>query len=341
MILLLAFTFTIVICGASAAAATTTNDNYNPNNLTTSNSIQSDISNTTDPTSIKTYNSNNTTVTSTSISNNLKSNLETSKTNQSTTVETGKVQTSPDPQIYKNGVAVARGTHPAGYVYPTIAAAITDALSGDTIMLENGSTFYENLRISKNLNFDVLLNGRATLDGKSVNQIVRIASGYTVTFNDINFLNGFINGNGGAIRNYGTLILTNCAFTKNSATGYGGAIYSNGTTTLNNCSFTSNSAPSGGAIYTNGTLTITGSTFTSNIATQDGGSIYSNRNLYISDSSFTSNTASMANNGAGGAICLGDSTTNLGMNLTINKCNFTSNQGQNGGALWTNAGTSS
>ncbi len=74
-----------------------------------------------------------------------------------------------DPQIYKNGVAVSRGGHPAGYVFPSIGAAISSAINGDTIMLENGATFNEtNLTITKNLAFNVFQNGQAIINAQKI-----------------------------------------------------------------------------------------------------------------------------------------------------------------------------
>ncbi len=158
---------------------------------------------------------------------------------------------------------------------------------------------------------------------------------------------------GGAIYNTGTLTITNSIFTGNTAVSgslndaFGGAIYSTGSMTITGSTFTNNSVNSssgtanddGGAIYTNGNLNIDKSSFTSNIAGQDGGAIYSNSNLIITSTSFTSNTAAMTNEGAGGAICIGDRNI-LGMILTITNSSFTSNRGLHGGALWTNAGNS-
>ena len=66
---------------------------------------------------------------------------------------------------------MSRGGHPAGYVFPSIESAINAAISGDTIMLENGSVFNEtNLTITKNLAFNVFKNGQATINAQSKGQ---------------------------------------------------------------------------------------------------------------------------------------------------------------------------
>ncbi|MDP1551716.1 MAG: hypothetical protein Q8M06_01715, partial [Methanobacteriaceae archaeon] len=211
-------------------------------------------------------------------------------------------QTLPDPQIYNGGVPVARGGNPAGYIYPTISAAIADALSGDTIMLEAGAVFNEfGLIIDKNLNFNVFSNGYATINGGNTGTIFIINDGITATLRNLILING--QGTlGGAIYNNGTLTVNNCVFSNNMALD-GGAIYNGGiinyidetlnsitvtlnggTLTVNNSTFTNNIATrNGGAIYNGGTINITRSTLTSVTLTQNGGT------LDVTNSTFTGN----------------------------------------------------
>ncbi|MGB9980666.1 right-handed parallel beta-helix repeat-containing protein, partial [Methanobacterium sp.] len=207
----------------------------------------------------------------------------TSKSNQSSTSFKSKNnQKLQDPQIWRDGTPIARGGQPAGYNWGTIQAAINAAQNGDTIMLENGATFSGNgntqITISKNLIFDVLGGGTATIDGSGNRWGFIISQGYTVTFNDITFQNFYRSANGGAIQNGGTLTLNKCDFTSNTANN-GGAVYSTGTLTVTNCDFTGNSATgsgqnNGGAIFSSGTLTATGSSFVNNDADSNGGAIY-------------------------------------------------------------------
>ena len=98
-------------------------------------------------------------------------------------------------------------------------------------MLENGATFSgagnTQITISKNLNFDVLNGGTATIDGSGTRWGFNIAPGYTVTFNNIIFQNmrNSASDNGGAIQNSGTLNLNNCVFSNNRADNNGGRSY--------------------------------------------------------------------------------------------------------------------
>ena len=286
-----------------------------------------------------------------------KSQTNNSKTNNaSNSLNSENNQTLPDPQIYHGGAPVARGGNPVGYIYSSIAAAITVANAGDTIMLENGATFQEHgLVINKNLNFDVFNNGHATIDGQNLGTIFIISNGVTVNLNNLILKNG--NGNsGGAIYNNGTLTVTNCEFVDNTATQNGGAIYNDGTLTYNhvtltsqtitknggtlnviNSTFTGNKALNGGAIYNAGTLNINtsatltdytitqnggtlnviNSVFTNNIATQNGGAIANDATISVVDSSTLTRTVITQNGGT----------------ATISGSTFMGNKALNGGAI--------
>ncbi|MGB9937104.1 MAG: NosD domain-containing protein [Methanobacterium sp.] len=131
---------------------------------------------------------------------------------------------------------------------------------------------------------------------------------------------------GGAIYNYGILIIgSNSTFKNNTAT-VGGAIfnsYSNlSSVIISDSFFTSNTAPnnSGGAIYNGRDLTVIRSKFTDNTA-PDGGAIWNEGNLNVIDSYFNNNTADF-----GGAI------SNHG-NLNVTGSIFTGNNATNGNSI--------
>ena len=160
-------------------------------------------------------------------------------------------------------------------------------------------------------------------------------------------------GAGGAITNEGIMALTACNFINNSAkNGAGGAITNEAALNVTDSYFKGNTASYGGAIYNyGGDLTVTNSTFYRNVATNNpggaicnvggtftvkqssftgneaiaGGAIYSNTaNPKLKDSTFTDNGKM---NGSGGAIYL------YSGNLTVTRCNFTSNTASQGGAI--------
>jgi uncharacterized repeat protein (TIGR01451 family) len=286
-----------------------------------------------------------------------KSKTNKSKTsNTSNSINTKKQQSLPDPQIYNGGAPVARGGNPVGFVYSSIAAAITVAHSGDTIMLENGATFQEHgLVINKNLNFNVFNNGFATIDAKNLGNIFLISNGVTVILKNLILKNGKST-LGGAIYNNGTLTVNNCAFQDNSATKNGGAIYNDGTLTYDavthtsetvtknggtltviNSSFTGNKALNGGAIYNAGTLNITTSaTLTDFTITQNGGTL-SVINSVFKNNSATQNGGAIANdatfNVVGFSTLTRDVITRNGGTTTISDSTFMGNKANNGGAI--------
>jgi uncharacterized repeat protein (TIGR01451 family) len=289
--LALVFSFTV---NDIAAAQDTSNSTIIPSNNSTTSNIESGDSQTSEQSP---SNNNNTT--------NESSNYSNSQNNL----------TLPDPQIYNGGVPVARGIHPAGYIYPTIAAAIADALSGDTIMLEAGAIFNEfGLVIDKNLNFDVFNNGYATVNGGNFGTIFLINDGITASLKNLILING--QGTlGGAIYNNGTLTVTNCAFNDNTAQ-YGGAIYNGGI-----INYTDTTIGSITVVLNGGSLTVNNSTFTDNTATQNGGAIYNGGIINIGNSTLTSVT--LTQNGG-----------TLGLLNSV----FTGNSALNGGAIY-NGGT--
>ena len=313
--LIFCLVFSITICGAASAASTnSTHDNLQsasanqanlnstPNEATTptTNSIntstpQKSTVKTPTTNSINTSKSPNSTVTTTQNTNNTKASKSTGNTKL------------PDPQVYRSGVSV--GT------YSTIAEAIAAAISGDTIMLENGATFDEHgLVIDKNLNFNVFNDGTATIDGQNLGTIFIIDNGVTVNLQNLIIENG-LGTDGGGIYNNGTLTVTNCTFTGNNAQN-GGAIYNDATINVaNTTTVVGNTIPING-----GTLTVINSTFTGNTATGNGGAIYNGGLINISNSTLTSNTA-----------------TYNGGTATITGSTFKGNTAQNGGALYNDA----
>ena len=120
--------------------------------------------------------------------------------------------------------------------------------------------------------------------------------------------------------------------------GSGGAILvEGGSLSISGCSFTTNSAIKGGSIFTEGvsTLNVSGSTFESNVSNQ-GGAIYMNANsdLLINSSQFLSNESVKvtAVNASGGAVYNGG-------NAEINGTTFQGNLAGGGGAIFTTGST--
>jgi uncharacterized repeat protein (TIGR02543 family) len=88
----------------------------------------------------------------------------------------------------------------------------------------------------------------------------------------------------------GSPIITNAAFSGNTAA-YGGGMCS-GDITITNATFSGNTASdSGGGMYSSGSPTITNATFSGNTASYSGGGMYGNGSPAITNATFSGNTA--------------------------------------------------
>lgn len=200
----------------------------------------------------------------------------------------------------------------------------TITLSRDYI--SNNGDFSEGIVINKPLS----INGNNhVIDAKSKSRIFNIVSS-DVVLNDIVFVNGKTNLNGGAIYYSQGGTINNCTF-KNNIAHYGGAVFSRHSSLINNSVFADNSAVSGGAIYQYES-NVYDSRFVNNFADKFGGAIYqTDSNVY--SSTFEGNNVPFENfmdypdtiYGYGGAIFQKSS--------NVSDSTFINNNGFNGGAI--------
>ena len=197
----------------------------------------------------------------------------------------------------------------------------------------------------------ILGGGNGILDGSEMTSLFRVDSGATLELVGVTLRNGkSASGFGGAIRNDGTLIITDSKLHDNHATGHsdvGGAIYNDndGTVIVTTSTFNDNSAiasiqsrsgRSGGAIHNaGGVVIVTASTFGGNRAESNstspddlvdtGGAIYSGLfgTVVVTASTFGGNSASVQ----GGAIY------NYGGTLDVTASAFSGNSAEDGGAI--------
>jgi hypothetical protein len=150
-------------------------------------------------------------------------------------------------------------------------------LSGQTIRLTSGE-----ILLTNNVTIDGSpLAKRIQLNGNHTNRIFQVNDLTTVTLNSLVLTNGFgnpagvagTNAEGGAVLNFGTLAINNCALANNSAANGGGAIENYGPLTLTACTLANNSAANGGAIDNRSTCALYNCTFFGNLAKYDGGAI--------------------------------------------------------------------
>jgi hypothetical protein len=240
--------------------------------------------------------------------------------------------------------------------YATIAAAVSAASSGDTIMLAPATYSASgdlNLHIGESITIESSGGATSTIIncGGRNDFIEEVnANNLTLTIQGLTILNcgdevldfggssgssfnvndcTFTNNNGGDIIDTdeaGNLTVTNCTFNNNSNS-EGCLFASPGSTTLTNCTFSNNVLVS----YSNSaTLTISGCTFNHNgSANGDGAIAFLNGTLTITDTIFNGNVSA----GGGGAISMDAAGLDTTLNLTRCLLENNSSAGYGGGAI--------
>lgn len=189
------------------------------------------------------------------------------------------------------------------------------ALSGQTLTL--ASEIVVNDTTGKVTIDASSLPAGATFSGGGARRILSVDSVSNLALKGVTLTGGNgaganLSASGGAICNDGTLTLTKCTLSGNSATsGDGGAIYNNnsGMVTLNQCTLSDNSAVNGGAIHNTNTLVLTQCTLAGNSATTGGGIYNDGSALTLTNTIIGGNTATtgpdMFNTGVSALISSG------------------------------------
>ena len=237
-------------------------------------------------------------------------------------------------------------------VYSVEGDTITfaESLSGGTITLGG-----QELAISKTLSIDgsSLAQG-LTVNGSGASRVFNISNSPEVELVGLTLTGGSADNGGAILATGGTLDLTNCFFTSNSAQGVGGALALNEvTTTITGGGFSGNSAGSeGGAIRMYlGSVTVSGASFTGNSAYYGGALRMEQGEATLDDVGFTNNSAnyggaiqaygaviSAINSDFVGGIAQiegGAFNVNKCVSVEVNGCNFSENSATtNGGAVF-------
>ncbi|HXE53458.1 MAG TPA: hypothetical protein VN541_10600, partial [Tepidisphaeraceae bacterium] len=231
----------------------------------------------------------------------------------------------------------------------TLRSAIANSAAGDliqfdptvfapgspqTITLVSGQ-----LEIAHNLTIQGPGAATLAISGNNASTIFQVDAGSQLAVSGLALTKGSgkTAGNAGGILALGSLNVSNCVFSSDSAASNGGAILATSgaqtsntiTVTVNGCTFSNNSAgATGGAVYMlGGNLNVSTSTFASNTASQGGGAIDAEgsfNSLSVSSSTFASNTAAL---GRGGAILAGVA------QLGVVNSTFTGGSARQGGAI--------
>ena len=184
---------------------------------------------------------------------------------------------------------------------------------GGTITFNIGfATIVLNGTVLPNITADCTIDGgdTVTVSGNHASRVFVVNTGATLTLKNITITNGNnAGGDGGAIRNDGTLNINSCKFLNNTTAPSfsGGAILTLGLLNITNSEFASNQGGSGGALYPRFSGAIT----------------------KIISSNFHDNGTTNQTNGWGGAILLWD-----GAPVTIDQCTFSNNAALKGGAFY-------
>ena len=206
------------------------------------------------------------------------------------------------------------------------------SLAGQTILLASRIDIAEDTAIN-----GLALDPYVILSGGGGEQIFGVNNGVTLSLRGMDLSDGYAGGGGGdlggAILNYGNLIVDKVNFSNNTAEGFGGAIYNSGGASLfvQTSTFTLNTAADannitlngGGAIASfSGSVIVRTSDFDGNTTDGNGGAIYLDGGINLLETStFRNNTASDV---AGGGVYSNSST------LTIQNVTFVSNNASAG-----------
>jgi CSLREA domain-containing protein len=178
---------------------------------------------------------------------------------------------------------------------------------------------------------------KSTLIDGNQDRVFRIHSPAIVLLSGLTVRKGG-NVNGGGISNSGTLTLTNCTLSGNSAAvGVGGGIYNEtgGTLTLTNCTLSGNSAEgsnsatdgNGGGIFNSGKATLTNCTLSGNSTEGAGGGIYNatGGTLTLTNCTLSGNSTRYGDANGGGGIY-----NETGGTLTLTNCTLSGNSARDG-----------
>ena len=173
-----------------------------------------------------------------------------------------------------------------------------------------------------------------TIDGGGLGRVFQIDPGVAASFSGLTIVGGDVTGSGGGLYDEGTLTLTGCTVSGNTASQYGGGLDTGtgGSVSLSGCNILGNSASdNGGGLEVAGPTTLLSScTISGNSAGMSAGGIFVHAGTAtLTDCQITGNSAPTPGM-CGGLINEGDA--------TLSDCTISGNQAGSYAGLW-NEGT--
>jgi hypothetical protein len=197
----------------------------------------------------------------------------------------------------EGGTCRAGACELAGTVLPCTEQGIRNAIAaGDgTYLFACDGTTPVVTQAEIEIDNDVILDGegKLTVDGNCEHRVFSVPETVTAELRDFVITGGATPGEGGGIRNLGTLTVTNTTVYGNTGDYNGGGIESDGTLTLTNSTVSGNRGGSGGGIYVghSGILTVTNSTLSGNTTDSCGGGIDVDGAVALVNSTVSGNTS--------------------------------------------------
>ena len=182
-----------------------------------------------------------------------------------------------DPSVFATPQTISLGGSQLGLSDSTGAIAIIGPAAGVTISGNNTSrVFVIDANASANLSGLTISGGKSEKGGGVYvyDQGTLTLTNCTISGNTANIGSPFARNYGGGVFNNGTAMLTSCTLSGNSAFVHGGGMFNSGTVLLINCTLSGNYARGGGGMTNTGTATLTNCTFSRNTASEYGGGLF-------------------------------------------------------------------
>jgi hypothetical protein len=226
-----------------------------------------------------------------------------------------------------------------GTTYPSLQAAVSAALAGDTISIGPG-TVTGSVTVDANVTIEGAGDVLTTVSALAGTSIIDVAAGQIVTIKDLTISSSDTSRRGVLVESGATLTISNARFDTAYTAALGGNIYFDHGASLTATDVTflgkgvTNLATNGGALYAIGTgsepVTLTRVTFVDSKASTNGGAVNA-QNVALTCDGCVFDSPNAAS--SGGALYVS------GGSLTVRRSRICSASATSGGGIWSNATT--